>query len=132
MLMADVMEAVGIKRGDYIIRVNNRKILDGLMDAIGIGGEEYTITRLNVFRSLDKLDKFPRDQIALLLGIKGRKDDSGDFTKGAGLDDKQIDDIFRFLDHAEKISDVYYPDAFRLKDTDQVHIPYKHVRDGLQ
>ncbi len=101
MMMADVMEAVGIKRGDYVIRVNNRKVLDGLMETIGLAGDEHAATRVNVLRSLDKLDKFPRDQIELLLGTTGRKDESGDYTKGAGLDEKQIATLFQFLDNGE-------------------------------
>ncbi len=101
MMMADVMEAVGIKRGDYVIRVNNRKVLDGLMETIGLDGDEHTATRVNVLRSLDKMDKFPRDQIELLLGSKGRKDESGDFTKGAGLKEEQIATLFAFLDSGE-------------------------------
>ncbi len=101
MMMADVMEAVGIKRGDYVIRVNNRKVLDGLMETIGLDGEEHATTRVNVLRSLDKMDKFPRDQIALLLGKEGRKDESGDFTKGAGLDKEQIATLFIFLDNGK-------------------------------
>jgi hypothetical protein len=40
MMMADVMEALGMKRGDYVIRVNNRKVLDGVLEAIGLGGDE--------------------------------------------------------------------------------------------
>ncbi len=101
MMMADVMEAVGIPRGKYVIRVNNRKVLDGLMEAIGLGGDEQAATRVHVLRSLDKMDKFPRDQIALLLGPDGRKDESGDFTKGAGLDEEQINSLFAFLDTGE-------------------------------
>ena len=101
MMMADIMEAVGIKRSDYVIRVNNRKILDGLMETLGLGGAEQVAKRINVLRSLDKMDKFPRDQIALLLGREGRKDESGDFTKGAGLDDEQIKALFDFLDTGE-------------------------------
>lgn len=89
MMMADVMEALGIKRGDYVIRVNNRKVLDGVMEAIGLGGDENAEKRLNVLRSLDKLDKFPWDEVAKLLG-EGRKDESGDFTPGAGLEHWQI------------------------------------------
>ena len=101
MMMADVMEAVGIKRGDYVIRVNNRKVLDGLMQSIGLGDEEQAATRVNVLRALDKMDKFPREDITLLLGPKGRKDDSGDFTKGAGLDVEQIGTLFNLLDRGE-------------------------------
>lgn len=89
MMMADTLEALGIKRGDYVIRVNNRKVLDGVMEAIGLGGEENAGRRLTVLRAIDKLDKFGTDGVRLLLGA-GRKDESGDFTKGAGLNDQQI------------------------------------------
>ncbi len=96
MMMADTLEALGIKSGDYVIRVNNRKVLDGVMEAIGLGGDENAGRRLNVLRAIDKLDKFGADGVALLLG-EGRKDESGDFTKGAQLKDWQIDGILAFL-----------------------------------
>ncbi len=82
MMMADTMEALGIARGDYVVRVNNRKVLDGVMEAIGV---EDAGQKLAVLRAIDKLDKFGPEGVALLLG-DGRKDESGDFTKGAGLD----------------------------------------------
>ena len=88
MMMADVMEALGIKRGDYIIRVNNRKVLDGVLEAIGLGGEDNAGRRLTVLRAIDKLDKLGADGVRLLLGA-GRWDggkEGGDFTKGAGLE----------------------------------------------
>ena len=88
MMMADVMEALGIARGDYVIRVNNRKVLDGVLEAIGLGGEDNAGRRLTVLRAVDKLDKVGADGVRALLG-KGRLDDSGDFTRGAGLDDEQ-------------------------------------------
>ncbi len=96
MLMADVMEAVGIKRGDYVIRVNNRKILDGLREIVGLADSEHDGKWLTVLRSLDKYDKFGIDGVKLLLGT-GRKDDSGDYTKGAELDDNQIQIIVGFV-----------------------------------
>ena len=96
MMMADTLEALGIKRGDYVIRVNNRKVLDGVMEAIGLGGDENAGRRLNVLRAMDKLDKFGIEGVRLLLGA-GRKDESGDFTKGAGLDATQADFIVGFL-----------------------------------
>lgn len=93
MMMADTMEALGIKRGDYVIRVNNRKVLDGVMEAIGLGGDDNAERRLTVLRAMDKFDKFSVDGVRLLLG-EGRWDggaeDEGDFTEGAGLDDEQI------------------------------------------
>lgn len=95
MLAADTMEALGIERGQYVIRVNNRKVLDGLLEAVGVDvGNEAA--RLAVLRSLDKLDKFSRDDVAMLLG-PGRKDESGDFTKGAGLTDEQIGALLDFV-----------------------------------
>ncbi|MCV3242223.1 histidine--tRNA ligase [Mesorhizobium sp. ZC-5] len=96
MMMADVMEALGIKRGDYIIRVNNRKVLDGVLEAIGLGGPENAGRRLTVLRAIDKLDKFGPEGVRLLLGPgrwDGGKEGEGDFTKGAGLDDEQISTV---------------------------------------
>jgi histidyl-tRNA synthetase len=87
MMMADTMEALGIPRGSYLVKVNNRKVLDGVMEAIGIGGEDHAGTRLTVLRAIDKLDRFSETDVSLLL-TKGRKDQSGDFTKGAGLSDE--------------------------------------------
>lgn len=97
MMMADTMEALGMARGQYVIRVNNRKVLDGVLEAIGLGGEENAERRLTVLRALDKYDKFGLEGVRLLLGA-GRKDHSGDFTKGAELDEQSIDivcSIFR-------------------------------------
>jgi histidyl-tRNA synthetase len=85
MLAADTMEALGISRGSYIVKVNNRKILDGAMDRVHIPAEK----RLTTMRAIDKLDRLGIDGVKMLLG-KGRKDESGDFTKGAELSDSQI------------------------------------------
>lgn len=96
MMMADTMEALGIPRGDYVIRVNNRKVLDGVLESIGLGGEEHEERRLTVLRAIDKLDKFGLEGVRLLLGA-GRKDESGDFTKGAELEETTIDNIIAFV-----------------------------------
>lgn len=95
MLAADTMEALGVPRGQYVIKVNNRKVLDGVMEAIGLGGEENAERRLTVLRAIDKLDRLRYAGVRQLLG-EGRKDESGDFTKGAGLDDTQIASILGF------------------------------------
>ncbi len=95
MMMADTMERLGIQRGDYVIRVNNRKVLDGVLDAIGLEGEGNAVKRLNVLRAIDKLDKFGQEGVRLLLG-KGRLDESGDFTKGAELSDSAIENVLAF------------------------------------
>jgi histidyl-tRNA synthetase len=92
MMAADTMEALGIPRGQYVVKVNNRKVLDGVMEAIGLGGEENAGKRLTVLRAIDKLDRLGSEGVRLLLG-PGRKDESGDFTKGAGLDTKSIDRV---------------------------------------
>src|SRR6478736_6143647 len=84
MMAADTMEALGVPRGSYVVKVNNRKVLDGVMEAIGIGGEENAGKRLTVLRAIDKLDRLGADGVTALLG-EGRKDESGDYTKGAGL-----------------------------------------------
>ena len=96
MMAADTLEALGIKRGDYIIKVNNRKVLDGVMEAIGLGGAENAGRRLTVLRAVDKLDRLGIDGVRLLLG-PGRKDDSGDFTKGSNLDKPLVDVIIEAL-----------------------------------
>lgn len=80
MMMADTMEALGIKRGDYVIRVNNRKVLDGVMEVLRV----HESQKLGVLRSLDKFDKFGAPGVKSLL-TTGRKDESGDFTEGVGL-----------------------------------------------
>src|SRR5487761_1533790 len=93
MMAADTMEALGIPRGSYVVKVNNRKILDGVMESIGLGGEENAGRRLTVLRAIDKLDRLGEQGVRELLG-EGRKDESGDFTKGAELSESQIDPIF--------------------------------------
>src|SRR6185312_9578390 len=97
MMMADVMEALGIKRGDYVVRVNNRKVLDGVLEVIGLGGDENAGRRLVVLRAIDKLDKFGVEGVRQLLGA-GRKDESGDFTKGAGLGEEAIAKVIAFTE----------------------------------
>jgi histidyl-tRNA synthetase len=92
MLAADTLEALGIKGGDYVIKVSNRKILDGIRDVVGLAGTEYDAKWLVAMRALDKLDRLGPAGVRELLG-KGRKDESGDFTKGAEIDAKSIDTI---------------------------------------
>jgi len=85
MLAADTMEALGIPRDSYVVKVNNRKILDGTMAALQIPADKH----LTTMRAVDKLDRLGIDGVKMLLG-KGRKDESGDFTRGAELSDTQI------------------------------------------
>jgi histidyl-tRNA synthetase len=95
MMAADTLEKLGIKRGEYVIKVNSRKVLDGVMEAIGLGGEKNAGRRLTVLRAIDKLDRLGPDGVCQLLG-PGRKDESGDFTKGARLDGNAITRVINF------------------------------------
>ncbi|MGV2974444.1 histidine--tRNA ligase [Roseibium alexandrii] len=104
MMMADAMEALGIPRGQYVIRVNNRKVLDGVLEAVGLGGEDDAERRLTVLRAMDKFDKFGTEGVRLLLG-EGRKDESGDYTDGAKLSATAIDAIVEILE-ASAIDDL--------------------------
>ena len=99
MMAADCLEALGIARGDYVIKVNNRKVLDGVMEAIGLGGEANAGRRLIVLRAIDKLDRLGPEGVRALLGA-GRKDESGDFTKGAGLGENDIEKVLALVNGA--------------------------------
>jgi len=107
MMAADTMEALGIPRGSYVVKVNNRKVLDGVMESIGLGGEENAGRRLTVLRAIDKLDRLGVDGVRQLLG-EGRKDESGDFTKGAGLKGEQIESLEKLYGHQESRSQDFF------------------------
>jgi len=107
MMAADTMEALGIPRGSYVVKVNNRKVLDGLMDSIGLGGDENSGRRLTVLRAIDKLDKFPVEEVEKLLGPgrwDGGEEGKGDFTKGAGLTDLAITRVINFTGWSDRSS----------------------------
>jgi histidyl-tRNA synthetase len=93
MMAADTMETLGIPRGNYVVKVNNRKVLDGVMETIGIGGEANAARRLTVLRQLLE---------------KGRKDESGDFTKGAELNDQQIEMLEKLYGHQARRSQDFF------------------------
>ena len=96
MVAADVMRAVGLKDGEYQVRVNNRKLLDGILESSGVPAtDEGALQRLQVLRAIDKLDRLGEQGVRDLLG-EGRKDDSGDFTAGAKLSNAGIDAVMGF------------------------------------
>ncbi len=109
-MLADALEAVGIERGDYVVRVNNRKVLNGVMEVAGIldpaDPSKFEHERGIVLRAIDKLDRLGVEGVRALLG-EGRKDESGDFTKGAGLGAAQIQTIMTFVD----VSPQFGPEA---------------------
>ncbi len=103
MMAADTLERLGVKRGDYVIKVNNRKVLDGVMEAAGLGGDQNAARRLTAMRAIDKLDRLGVAGVTQLLG-EGRKDQSGDFTRGVGLGEASIVEILRIVAPGEGYS----------------------------
>jgi histidyl-tRNA synthetase len=100
-MLSDTLEGVGIKRGDYIVRINNRKVLNGVMEIVGVldtrDPGKFEAERGIVLRAIDKLDRLGENGVRALLG-SGREDESGDITQGAGLSDTQADVIMGFMD----------------------------------
>ena len=93
-LAAAGLEAAGLPRGAYVLKINNRKLLDGLLDETGVRDAKQKLT---VLRAIDKLDRLGWDGVQDLLGA-GRLDESGAFTKGAGLDPAGQETVGEFLD----------------------------------
>ncbi|MEM9577476.1 MAG: histidine--tRNA ligase [Pseudomonadota bacterium] len=102
-MLADCLEEVGIPRGDYVIRVNNRKVLNGVLEVAGLAGDDKEAERGIVLRAIDKLDRLGPQGVRALLG-EGRKDESGDFTEGAGLSTEQATPIVNFLNIGLQVS----------------------------
>ncbi|UYV38188.1 histidine--tRNA ligase [Rhodobacteraceae bacterium D3-12] len=92
-MLADCLEEVGIPRGDYIVRVNNRKVLNGVLEVMGVG---EGAARDAVLRTIDKFDKVGEAGVRELLG-KGRLDASGAYIDGVGLSDEQAAPVVAFL-----------------------------------
>ena len=106
MLMADTLLKCGLKKEEFIIKINNRKIFQGILDFFDIKDSKKSLT---VLRSIDKLQNVGKKGVFELL-TKGRLDKSGDFTKGAGLKDEEanmIIDIFT-SNIIQKVNDTYY------------------------
>jgi histidyl-tRNA synthetase len=99
-MLSDALETVGIPRGDYVVKVNNRKVLNGVMEVAGVldpsDPERFAHERGIVLRAIDKIDRLGDEGVRALLGA-GRKDESGDFTKGAGLSDAQAEVVMGFV-----------------------------------
>ena len=98
-MLSDVFELLGLG-GDYIVRVNNRKVLNGVMEVAGVldpsDPTRFEAERGIVLRAIDKIDRLGDAGVRALLGA-GRKDESGDFTKGAGLSEAQADVVMGFM-----------------------------------
>ncbi len=95
-MLAETLEALGLA-DQFVIRINNRKVLNGVMEAAGLAGDDHAHARGIVLRAIDKLDRLGTLGVYALLG-EGRKDESGDFTKGAGLASEQAGLIMGFVE----------------------------------
>ena len=91
-MLADALEAVGIDRGDYLVRINNRKVLNGVLEAAEVREDQAE----DVLRQIDKFDKVGRDGVLALL-TTGRLDDSGARIDGVGLSEGQAAPVLAFL-----------------------------------
>ncbi|MGC2316947.1 MAG: histidine--tRNA ligase [Bradyrhizobium sp.] len=114
MMAADTMEALGIGRGQYVVKVNNRKVLDGVRDAIGVTDNAQWLT---IMRAIDKLDRLGISGVQDLLG-EGRKDESGDFTKGAGLSRADIVLVTSVIDQVSDTEENIAQIDIRLRDSE--------------
>jgi histidyl-tRNA synthetase len=104
MMAADTMEALGVPRSAFMVKLSNRKVLDGLLEVIGLNGWNNASRRLVVLRAMDKFDRLGETGVRQLLA-EGRKDESGDFTKGAGLDRTAVDTVMRVFEQAADARD---------------------------
>ncbi len=102
-MLSDIFESLGLA-GDYVIKVNNRKVLNGVMEVAGLSGDDKEAERGIVLRAIDKIDRLGEEGVRALLGA-GRKDESGDFTKGAGLSDEQAEVVMGFVRANDTVDD---------------------------
>jgi len=93
-MAAEAMRAAGAGDGEFVVRVNTRRLLNAVLEGVGATDDGV---RLTILRALDKLDKFGTSGVAELLGA-GRMDESGDFTKGAGLDVDSVKSVLAFAE----------------------------------
>ena len=99
-MLSDALEVVGIPRGDYVVKINNRKVLNGVMEVAGVLDpsdlSKFEDERGIVLRAIDKMDRLGEAGVRALLG-EGRRDESGDVTAGAGLTEAQTDVVMGFV-----------------------------------
>jgi histidyl-tRNA synthetase len=112
MMVCDALEALGLKRGEYVVKMNSRRLLDAVLQSARVND----LQRGTVLRAIDKFDRLGEAGVRALLG-EGRKDESGDFTKGAGLDERQTGLVMELFaasaEHYETITAVQELQAMR-------------------
>lgn len=97
MMMEDKMERIGIKRGDYDIRVKKRKVIEGVIEEIGIEGEGNEEKSINVLREIEKIEKLGKEGVRIMIG-KGSMEESGEFKKGEKLKEEEIEKVMELKD----------------------------------
>ncbi len=126
MMLCDTLEAVGIERGDYVVRINNRKVLNGILEGLMVDNEKTRAllrkpsdalnTKISIsdllntkisdweivepeaiLRTIDKFDKVGAEGVFELL-TRGRKDQSGAFIDGVGLSQQDASRVVQFME----------------------------------
>ena len=120
-LISEILNSCGLEKSEFIIKISNRKLSKGLLEKLNITDEQKQSITL---RAIDKLDRVGVEGVQYLLG-KGRKDKSGDFTKGAELEESQIKEIIKFL-NIKNLSDKNFK---RIK---EIATDNKSMNDGIK
>jgi len=120
-LISEILNSCGLEKSEFIIKISNRKLSKGLLEKLNITDEQKQSITL---RAIDKLDRVGVEGVQYLLG-KGRKDKSGDFTKGAELEETQIKEIIKFL-NIKNLSDKNFE---RIK---EIATDNKSMNDGIK
>jgi len=100
-LISEILERCGLDKADYTVKISSRKLTDNLFKKLNINSDDQKTT---ILRALDKIDRLGWNEVQKLLG-EGRKDKSGDYTKGANLKNDQIQIIENALKNNETDSD---------------------------
>jgi len=120
-LISEILNSCGLEKSEFIIKISNRKLSKGLLEKLNITDEQKQSITL---RAIDKLDRVGVEGVQYLLG-KGRKDKSGDFTKGAELEESQIKEIIKFL-NIKNLSDKNFE---RIR---EIAADNKSMNDGIK
>lgn len=120
-LISEILKSCGLGTSEFIIKISNRKLSKGLLEKLNITDEQKQSITL---RAIDKLDRVGAEGVQYLLG-KGRKDKSGDFTKGAELEESQIKEIINFL-NIKNLSDKNFE---RIR---EIAADNKSMNDGIE
>ena len=120
-LISEILKSCGLEKSEFIIKISNRKLSKGLLEKLSITDEQKQSITL---RAIDKLDRVGTEGVQYLLG-KGRKDKSGDFTKGAELEETQVNEIINFL-NIKNLSDKNFE---RIR---EIAADNKSMNDGIK